>query len=292
MECAMAILNYNDAYRAKNLAEKCSQFEIVEKIIIVDNKSTDDSINVLKTLNDEKIIVLESDKNGGFSYGNNIAGRYIYEHFRPKYILYANTDTIFDEENIKQCISAMKEHCDLGLISTRMKGPDGKEQLAAWRYSTYRSALSNSFWIHRRRYYIQNQLRERDYINDFEYVDIVRGSFMLFRMEALNEAEYFDQNVFLYAEETIIAKRLNRVGYKVGILNNVWYIHDHKKSPNTNRGDFIAIKRMFDSSYYYQCNYGGINAFQKVILRIANRYGLFEQHIIDLIKKKKRGNEK
>lgn len=292
MECVMAILNYNDAYRAKNLALKCAEYETIDKIIIVDNKSTDGSMKVLNTLDSKKIIVMESDKNGGFSYGNNIAGKYMYEHFKPEYILYANTDTIFDERNIKECISTMKKYSDLGLISTRMKGPDGKEQLASWNYSTYKNHLLNNFWIYRRRYYVRNQLNEKKYADNFEYTDIVRGSFMLFRMDALKKADFFDSNVFLYAEETIISKRLLRAGYKVGILTNLWYIHNHKENPKANNGSYMALKRMFDSCYYYQCEYGDINVFQKILLRSLNRYGLFEQRIIDFIKSKKKESYK
>ena len=51
---------------------------------------------------------------------------------------------------------------------------------------------------------------------------------------------------------------------------------------------YTALKRMFDSCYYYQSTYGEINTFQKVIMKICNRYGLFEQKIIDVIKNKRK----
>lgn len=284
MTCVMAILNYNDASRARELALKCAQYRTVEKVVIIDNKSTDDSMTVLNQIKDDRIEILQSDKNGGFSYGNNILGKYICREYNPKYILYANTDTIFEEHNIRRCIQAMESHPDLGLVSTRMKGPDGKEQLVAWKYSTYRDHLLNSFWIHRRKYYINNQLKEKKYNEEFEYVDIVRGSFMLFRAEALKKADFFDDSVFLYAEETIISKRLQNVGYRVGVLTNVWYIHNHIEKHKNKIDGYTSLKRMFDSCYYYQSTYGKINAFQKAILKICNQYGLFEQKIIDVIK--------
>ena len=162
MICVMAILNYNDADRAKTLALKCAQYDIVEKVVIVDNRSTDNSMDVLNQIHDSRIDILQSDKNGGFSYGNNILGKYICRKYNPEYLLYANTDTLFEENNIQQCIKAMLCRLDLGLVSTRMKGPDGKEQLAAWKYSTYTDHLLNSFWLHRRRYYVNNQLKERN----------------------------------------------------------------------------------------------------------------------------------
>ena len=107
---------------------------------------------------------------------------------------------------------------------------------------------------------------------------------MLFRAKALKKAGFFDDNVFLYAEETIIAKRLQSVGYHTGVLTSVWYIHNHIEKQKKRIDGYTDLKRMFASCYYYQSTYGKINLFQKVLLRICNQYGLFEQRVIDLIK--------
>ena len=63
MTCVMAILNYNDASRARELALKCAQYRTVEKVVIIDNKSTDDSMTVLNQIKDDRIEILQSDKN-------------------------------------------------------------------------------------------------------------------------------------------------------------------------------------------------------------------------------------
>lgn len=287
MKCAMVILNYKDSDRAIALAQKCELFTVIDKIVIVDNCSGDGSYEKLQKEQTDKIDVIQAKKNGGFSAGNNVGAKYVTEKYKPEYILFANTDTIFPEENVIKCITVMEENDEIGLLSTRMVGPDGKEQKASWKFASYKDHLWNCFWIHRRKYY----LRAKEYMPQFdkklEYVDIVRGSFMFFRAEALQKADFFDDNVFLYAEETIIAKRINAVGYKVAMITDVSYIHNHIEVVKSNSGYNIQ-KRMTDSAYYYQCKYNHINILQKGLMQICMAIGRIEQRTIDLIKKGKK----
>lgn len=284
MKCAMVILNYKDSDRAMKLALDCSAFEEIEKIVIVDNCSGDDSFEKMKRISSEKIDVIKSEKNGGFSAGNNVGARYLVEKYNPQYMLFANTDTIFPRENIIRCINTMEEHKEIGLLSTRMVSPDGKEEKANWNFATYKSHLLNCFWVHRRRYYLGTKEYTPTYKNVLEYVDIVRGSFMFFRTEALRKADFFDENVFLYAEETIIAKRLDLAGYKVAMITDISYIHNHIEIVKTNSG-YNMQKRMMDSAYYYQCTYNHISILQRGLMQVCMFIGRMEQRVIDLIKK-------
>ena len=96
MKSSMVILNYMDKNRALELSRRCITFSCIDKVVIVDNCSPDDSYSWLKQENDDvNIEIIKSEKNGGFSYGNNYCAKYLIKKYNPKYILFANTIDIF-----------------------------------------------------------------------------------------------------------------------------------------------------------------------------------------------------
>lgn len=285
MKCAMVILNYKDGERARKLAEKSSAYESIEKIVVVDNDSQDGSYEALREIASDKIEVIKAEKNGGFSAGNNVGAKYISENYNPEYIFFANTDTDFPEENVIACMNVLQQNDDLGLVSSRMLGPDGKEQNSIYEAQTYKTYIKSMFWLNRKREY--NRFCRREYSNKVERVDIVRGSFMFFKMKALQEADFFDEHTFLYCEETIISERLKRAGYKIGLLTDVFYIHDHWEA-KTNPS-LTATKRLYESKYYVAVQYWNIGKIKQFFFRLCIKYSIGETIIIEKLKGLKKG---
>ena len=70
MKNAFVIVNYNDYKTTIKLIENIKDYNILDKIVVVDNKSTDESLIRLESYNSNKLIVLESGDNKGYSYGS------------------------------------------------------------------------------------------------------------------------------------------------------------------------------------------------------------------------------
>ena len=64
---AMVIINYNDYDTTKKLIDNIKNYKVLDKIIIVDNASTDNSYNKLKKLTNEKIVLIRTDDNKGYA---------------------------------------------------------------------------------------------------------------------------------------------------------------------------------------------------------------------------------
>ena len=93
MRIAVVILNYNDKKNTIRLAKDLDSYETINKIIVVDNCSPNNDWEELKELNNNKIDVIKSDKNGGYSYGNNIGLNYLESKYGLfDYIIISNTD--------------------------------------------------------------------------------------------------------------------------------------------------------------------------------------------------------
>ncbi len=74
------ILNFNDGETVSRLVHMIHDYDYLEKIVLVDNHSTDDSWEQLQVLKDEKVDLIRTEKNGGYGYGNNTGIRYAIEH--------------------------------------------------------------------------------------------------------------------------------------------------------------------------------------------------------------------
>ena len=100
---------------------------------------------------------------------------------------------------------------------------------------------------------------------------------------------YFDENVFLFYEEDILANKLQKLGYTEMSINTVSFKHFESQSIDKVLSYFSKIKRLQNSKMYYQKTYNKINVFQVILFTIMNywrRIELFvEIPIRKLIKK-------
>ena len=87
MKVALIVLEYNDAEETVKYVKKVSEYETINKIVVVDNHSTDvNTMEILKEIESEKVAVMQTEKNGGYSYGNNFGMKYL-ESLGEKYDL-------------------------------------------------------------------------------------------------------------------------------------------------------------------------------------------------------------
>ena len=87
------VLNYNDYKTTTDFVLRVKEMKSIDLIVVVDNYSTDDSFHQLLSLESEKVHVIQSSKNGGYGYGNNVGIEYL--KGKVDYILIANPDVEF-----------------------------------------------------------------------------------------------------------------------------------------------------------------------------------------------------
>ena len=114
MKIAVVILNYNNysdtiAY-VRNLKE-LNWKDICLNIVIVDNGSTDGSRENLNNLyrNDDKVDIILSDINLGFSKGNNLGIRYAKDKLGVNLIAVSNNDIKIEDKNFFVKLSSIYE---------------------------------------------------------------------------------------------------------------------------------------------------------------------------------------
>lgn len=281
---AFVILNYKDYDGCIQTCEEALKNEIVNNVIIVDNCSNDGSFEKLSKhyIDKANVYVLQSKYNGGYSSGYNLGFRYA-KKLGADYAFLCNTDVIINTELLYECIQYLKSNEKCGAVSGKMHDKMGNEQLSAWNFPEYWNDVLFCFRNLRKKVLP----RRIDYIQetgDLQTVDSLAGSFTCYRIKALESAGYYDENIFLYNEENAIGKRLRSVGYSLVRLNNIYYIHAHKKSRSEKLPLKFLIKRA-SSAVYLHKTYNKVVTWKVILLEICIRLGAIEEWIIMRLKK-------
>ena len=256
---AVVILNYNDPTNTIRYVNEIKKYKNIDRIVVIDNKSVDDSFKKIKKLASLKIDVIESDGNKGYAYGNNYAVRYLNEKYGEfKYIAISNPDVEVSENSYNQCLAFLDNNKDVAICAPRMFDINGNpHQLSGWKLRKLHNDIMDSSPAltalinkpHLERYTAK-------YLNkDVAYVDCVAGSFFIIRHSAFKEVGYFDENTFLYFEEDILGNKLKKYGYKNVVLNTCMFKHYESVTVDQNMNFYRKFKNLQKSKKYYHKTY-------------------------------------
>ena len=117
------ILNYNSYSLVLKLLNNLKNIVGISKIIIVDNNSTDNSVEELRKEANENVILIENKENRGYAAGNNIGIKYLINIFlNIEYMCILNPDIEIENENIFiELVKELNRNNKLGIISPLMK---------------------------------------------------------------------------------------------------------------------------------------------------------------------------
>ncbi len=283
MKCTsvMVILNYNDMKVAEKLARSVKDYECPDRVVVIDNASTDGSYDHLKgAFNKTEVDVLESPVNGGYASGNNFGIRYAIEHYSPEYIFVANPDIAVSEDILKKMINVMSEHGEYGVLA-----PIVNQGYNVWRLPGFIGMIESLFliWFNLDKRMIKKRLIASS--NEIEDAGVVEGSFFLIRRSDFEAIDGFDERTFLYAEEIILSRRLKDIGKKVGVLPGLRYDHLHSQSI---KKEYRASKRRAFPNFYnsfriYNKYYLKTNILEDCIFAVCYGLAYFERFIYDVV---------
>ncbi|MBI64790.1 MAG: hypothetical protein CMG64_00640 [Candidatus Marinimicrobia bacterium] len=240
---SIIIVNYN----VKSYLKKCidSIFNSIAnldfEIVIVDNNSNEPIID----LKSEKISVYQMDKNSGFSSAVNFG----ISKAKKEVLLLLNPDTIIIGEAIEVLYDYVLSDQRIGVVGCKVLNSDGTYQLSSKRSFPY--FFHSLFYVldfHK----LFPRLNKYNYLHEDEDVtldvDAVSGSCMIFRKKILDSVGNFDENFFLYFEDTDFCLRVAENGYRVVYYPKASILHYKGKSLQlSNR----RIKNEFYSSLKY-----------------------------------------
>lgn len=272
------VLNYNDADTTLDLLKRIEPMEIIDQIVLVDNKSTDNSLEKLKDQESNKVHVVCAEKNGGYGSGNNVGIEYLRKNYSCDYIIIANPDVIFDESVIKKMVNEFDE--DTVIVAPLTLDSKKERQLPiAWKVPTVKDYfLFSSIVLNK--IFKPFQYPTQFFNTDICEVDCVQGCLFMLN-NSLIEDKLYDENIFLFFEESCIGKQFKDKGYKTKLLMNVDYIHNHSVSINKAFNSETRKRKItLDSFYTYFEDYYSLSGFTKGIMRIYKKIIYIENYIL------------
>ncbi len=250
-------------YKTKDLTKDCirsilAKTEGVEfDIYVVDNASGDGSAEELKREFPE-IKVIESATNGGFARANNMAMR----ESRADYFFILNPDTILVNNAVKIFCDFMdqEENRNIACCGGNLYDEQMSPQIAFGNFPSLAEVAFKVFRLKKvfRKYYREKLRASSEHMGDsVRTVDYVVGADMFIRKSVLDRIGLFDEDFFLYFEDTELSYRMARNGYASTILPDAKIIHlAGKASSDASKAKQIRMREQSRFLFFRKC-YGG-----------------------------------
>jgi GT2 family glycosyltransferase len=228
MKISIIIVNFN----TKDFLDKCleSIYDSVisrdqYEVIVVDNYSSDDSIESLNTKYTQ-VRWIRLKQNVGFSRANNIG---IQNSGQSEYIFFLNPDTIINKYTLIGLVRFMDNYYDAGISTPYVSLPDGNIDDAChrgfptpWNAITHFTGLGKKF--PNSKIFNGYHLGYSDMDISHE-IDACAGAAMFIRREAGNQIGWWDEDYFWYGEDLDFCYRAKLFDWKIMFLPEYKALH-------------------------------------------------------------------
>jgi len=289
------ILNWNRSDLTISLIKNMSNVEneVALRFIVVDNASNSEHRNMLIEfantnnwltvaetefqdccLKTNQHILLLLDKNYGYAKGNNF-GLKLARKLGYKYALISNNDVVVEKPVLKRLILAFNELESVAVVGPRVYGPNGERQGPSPKSNLYHYFFYPVFipilWPMKK---LMTKITSK--INDgrTRYCYSLIGCFMLMDLDVVEKVGWFDENTFLYAEENILAEKLERVGYKMAYVDSVYIKHMNGQSTQK-LGNKSRLLQLLNADLYYFRRYRGYGPIKLALVKAGLIYSNF-----------------
>ena len=259
MKLSVVIVNYN----VRTYLEQCLQsvrkaLEGIEgEVFVVDNHSTDDSVEVLHR-DYPWVRLIENQDNMGFARANNMAIR----EAQGEYVLLLNPDTVVGEHTLREALAFMEAHEQAGGAGVMMHNADGTKASESRRAlpTPWVSALKMLGFT--KRYYMKHLSWDEP-----GRIDVVSGACFFLRRKALDQVGLLDEDFFMYGEDIDLSYRLLKGGWEN------WYLPypiTHYKGRSTQKSDYRYVHIFYQAMLiFFKKHYSHLSMIYTIPIKTA-----------------------
>ena len=198
---SVIVVNWNgEKYIRRCLSSLMKQTYPETDVILVDNGSKDNSLNIAKKYFPE-VRVIKLSKNYGFAKANNIG----LEQAKGEFICLLNNDAFPESNWIEEIVKTIRSYPEAAAIASKMLNYDNREIIDSAGDGYTRMGWPDKIGSGTKIYDKYEQIRE--------VISVCAGA-ALYRRSALNEVGFFDEDFFAYLEDVDLSLRINMMGYK------------------------------------------------------------------------------
>jgi GT2 family glycosyltransferase len=216
-------------------------------LYLIDNSPTD---QLRKHFVHPRIDYIFNNRNIGFGPGHNIALRKAILG-RAQFHIILNPDVYFEKEVVTKLDNYMTGNPEVGMIMPKVLYPDGRLQplckllpspvtLFSRRFLKFNSNLLN-----RMNHWYEMHFTGYNTVMD---VPFLSGCFMFLRMETIEKVGLFDENIFLYTEDTDLTRRIHK-HYRTVFYPEASIYHHHQRG--SYKSLMIMAHHVFSAIRYF-----------------------------------------
>lgn len=252
MKLSIITLTFNQLDYTKQYIESLYKYTKDFELIIVDNGSTDETVNYIKSLEKDNIKLIINNENLGFSKGNNQG----LEIAIGEYIGFLNNDILLYPNWFEECEKVFEKE-NVGFISPRHINPhyDNTDN------KNYISYFRNNF----------------NYKIEYEKTfDECVFSCVLTKREVLNKIGSFDENYSpAFFEDNDLKYRAILANLGIFVSNSVCFYHYGSITSKTHNQNFEKNRKYYYNKYPF-AEYLSANAKDKYELqRMSKQFKVF-----------------
>ena len=222
-------------YNHKNYLQKClDSIPAKVEVIVIDNSSNDGTPEFIEEKYPQ-VKLIKSKKNLGYGKGVNLGVK----NSNNDYIVILNPDTIVQDNSFEELIKPLID--DENIITVpKVLLYDGSGINTCGNIEHFTGLT------------FTRDLREvKEYHDEIIYLSGLSGVCFAIKKDLYNEIGGFDENIFLYMEDTELSWKINSKGYKIQYVPNSIFRHDYKlnvpaeKIYHLERGRYIILRKYF-----------------------------------------------
>lgn len=225
IELSVIIVNWNGA----EFVGKClksvfeSKFNKPWEVIVVDNNSSDKSVEIIKQFS--QVIAIENKENVGFGSANNQA----LKQATGKFVFLLNPDTQIFPDSMEKLVEKIEEEEKIAIVAPQLVNENGSLQKEIGHFPGLVDSILVLLKLHRMPFFKDLVYPKVDYSQEHE-AEHLMGSALLIRREVLDSVGVFDEHFFLWFEETDLEKRIKKAGWKLIYYPQARVVHLLSKS--------------------------------------------------------------
>lgn len=235
--------------------------------IVVDNGSTDDSVEAIHERFPETTI-LQTGENSGYAGGVNCGIEYALRH-GAEYLLILNNDIVADPDLVDALVGVSQKNPQIGVVCPKVYYYDQKDVL--W------SAGARIDMRWGRPSLIGRNERDRGQYDSERLVDYLDGCAFLASRQMCEQVGLMDPIYFVYFEDSDWSIRMRHAGFKIVYTPaaRAWHKVSATSQPGGNRSPFQAYYHIRNHLLFLS-RYGRITLLKQLELAAMVGYNLLK----------------
>ncbi|MCA0911029.1 glycosyltransferase family 2 protein [Qipengyuania gaetbuli] len=247
-----------------NNSDASSRAKMIEDFISITRSSVVLRADHIPADFDQGAYFLQNHRNAGYSAGNNIGARFALA-IGCDAILVVNPDVrVSNPSYVSRLVEGLGADNSVGIAASQIVNLSGDEEnpmaeLSFWKEFAWPLTMFSSRDLRKK--------VEPDTLPRRRFVEKVSGACFMISADAMQKIGFFDENVFLYCEEAILAHQMKDLGLKIAFLGDLSVQHAHEP---TEKGDAYRRFAFWSASRrYFHETYSGRSSFERSLLLLS-----------------------